>query len=126
MQNGAKVIGYVRISKTEAGRDALSLEAQEAKIRRECDYRGWELVEVVRDAGASGKTTDRPGFRRALDVVASGEAAGLVAARLDRVSRSVVDFGTVLAWFESAGASLVILDPDIDTSSASGCSSLTS
>ena len=36
------------------------------------------------------------------------------------MSRSVVDFGTLLAWFTEAKAALVILDPGIDTTTAAG------
>jgi DNA invertase Pin-like site-specific DNA recombinase len=40
--------------------------------------------------------------------------------KLDRLSRSVVDFGTLLEWFTEGGATLVALDLGIDTSSPGG------
>src|SRR5204863_10202181 len=60
------------------------------------------------------------GLRRALERIAAGEAGGLLAAKLDRLSRSVVDFGVLLEWFTEAGATLVALDLGLDTSTPGG------
>lgn len=114
-----KVIGYARKSVAENG-NGHSLDAQEETIRTEASRRGWEVVEVVRDDGHSGRDTHRPGLMRALAAVAAGDAEGVVAAKLDRISRSVVDFGTLLDWFRDADAALVALDVGVDTSSPAG------
>src|SRR4051794_5584393 len=95
-----KVIGYARVSLAEQAANGYSLAAQEDAIRAACVQRGWELLEVVRDEGASGKSLDRPGMTRALAMIASGDAQGLIVAKLDRLSRSVVDFATLLGWFQ--------------------------
>jgi len=50
----------------------------------------------------------------------AGEVTGLVVAKLDRISRSVVDFGNLLAFFEDAEATLVALDLGVDTSTPGG------
>jgi DNA invertase Pin-like site-specific DNA recombinase len=60
------------------------------------------------------------GIRLALEWIAAGEASGLIASRLDRLSRSVVDFGLLLEWFTEAGANLIALDLGIDTSTSGG------
>ena len=96
------------------------LDAQETAIRGECERRGWALREVVRDEGVSAKSLDRPGLREAMERIADGEAVGLIASKLDRLSRSVVDFGVLLDWFEGAGATLVALDLGLDTSTPGG------
>jgi hypothetical protein len=46
-----------------------------------------------------GTSLRRPGLHSALELIASGGADGLIASKLDRVSRSVIDFATLLAWF---------------------------
>ena len=104
------------------GRGSLypDLDAQETAIRGECERRGWALREVVRDEGVSAKSLDRPGLREAMERIADGEAVGLIASKLDRLSRSVVDFGVLLDWFEGAGATLVALDLGLDTSTPGG------
>lgn len=102
MNAGTVVLGYARVSTAEQAGDGYGLDAQEAAIREECERRGWALLEVVREEGASAKSLDRPALRHALERIAAGEASGLIAAKLDRLSRSVVDFGVLLEWFEEA------------------------
>jgi len=48
-------------------------------------------------------------------MIATVQADGLVAAKLDRLSRSLIDFTTILAWTKQ-DAALVVLDFDLDTS----------
>ena len=115
-----QLIGYVRVSTSEQAGSGLGLAAQEAKVRDAAERDGHQLVEVIADAGEHGTTLEGPGLRRALAMIAAGEADGLIAAKLDRVSRSVIDFATLLEWFNTARAALVILDPQIDTTTPSG------
>jgi DNA invertase Pin-like site-specific DNA recombinase len=120
MNSGTRVIGYCRVSTHEQAANGVGLDAQESAIRTECDLRGWLLVEVIRDEGVSGKSLERPGLAAALKRIAAGEADGLIVSKLDRLSRSVVDFGTLLEWFTEAEANLVALDLGIDTSTPGG------
>jgi DNA invertase Pin-like site-specific DNA recombinase len=115
-----RIIAYLRVSTTEQAESGLGLEAQEHAVRGEISKRKWELVELVRDEGESGKSLARPGIRHALERIAAGEADGLVVAKLDRLSRSVVDFGLLLEWFTEAEATLVALDLGVDTSTPGG------
>lgn len=115
-----RVIGYVRVSTIEQASSGLGLASQRSAIEAECARRGWTLVDLVADEGATGKTLDRPGLHEALARTAEGEASGLVVAKLDRVSRSVQDFAALLTWFERAGATFVALDLAVDTSTPSG------
>lgn len=120
MEAGTKVIGYVRVSTAEQAAGGHGLDAQESAIRHEVERRGWVLVRIARDEGASGKDTDRPGLLEALRDVRDGAASGLVVGKLDRLSRSVVDFGTILDHFNEWGATLVALDLGVDTSTPTG------
>jgi DNA invertase Pin-like site-specific DNA recombinase len=115
-----KIIGYCRVSTGRQARSGLGLEAQKARITDAATREGWEIVAWMVDRGETGKDTDRPEFREAVQMIADGEADGLVAAKLDRICRSVIDFAEVLAWFTSGGKTLAILDPAIDTSTSSG------
>lgn len=117
---GLRVFGYVRVSTIEQASSGAGIAAQTSALRRECEHRGWDLVEVIVDEGRTGKTLDRPGLTNALERIVAGEASGLVATKLDRLSRSVVGFSTLLQWFQDARATLVVLDPAIDTSTPSG------
>lgn len=114
------VLGYVRVSTTEQADSGLGLAAQEEAIRGHCARNGLELVAIVHDDGVSAKDMARPGLREALERIAAGEVSGLVAAKLDRLSRSVVDFANLMAWCDEADCALVALDMGIDTSTSSG------
>jgi len=111
---------YIRVSSTQQARSGLGLDAQRSAIEVAATREGWEIVSWHVDAGETGKNTDRPEFRNAVQVVADGSADGLVAAKLDRVARSVIDFAELLAWFTAGQRTLAILDPAIDTSTSSG------
>jgi len=115
-----KAIGYARVSTEGQAESGLGLEAQRDDIAAEVERRGWELLEVVEDAGESGGNGDRPGLRGALERIADGEADALVVAKLDRLSRSAVHTGQLLDWFKDAGATFVAPDLGVDTSTASG------
>jgi DNA invertase Pin-like site-specific DNA recombinase len=120
MNPGSPVLGYARVSTEDQAANGYGLDAQETAIRERCGASGWALIDVLRDEGESGRSLDRPGLHAALVAIAAGQADGLVVAKLDRLSRSVVDFGTLLDWFTDAGARLVALDVGIDTSTPGG------
>lgn len=110
-----RVLGYARCSTTDQ-----DLLPQEVAIRDACRHRGWELVEVLKEH-ASGKSTDgRPELERALVRLEAGEASGLVVAKLDRLTRSTVDFGRLLERLSRGSLNLVVVDFDIDTSTPMG------
>ena len=114
-------VGYVRTSTDEQANSGLGLAAQRAAIAQECEVRDWRLVDTYEDPAASGKTmSGRPGLAAALEAVETGQAATLVVAKLDRLSRSVHDFSGLLLRAERAGWSLVLLDLGVDTTSVMG------
>jgi len=115
-----RMVAYLRVSTEEQAEHGYGLDAQELEVRRAAEYRGWELVALERDEGLSGKSLQRPALLRALRAIAAGKADGLIVAKLDRLTRSVVDFGELLEWFEDARAALVALDVNVDTSTPAG------
>jgi DNA invertase Pin-like site-specific DNA recombinase len=97
------------------------LPAQKALVRAEADRRGWDLGRIYVDAGASGRSMrGRPALTEALEVLAEGDAGTLVVAKLDRLSRSVLDFAWILERSRVEGWALVALDLGVDTTSATG------
>lgn len=115
-----RLIAYSRVSTEEQADSGAGLAAQRTALDRAFEYEGWHLVEHIRDEGESGKDLDRPGLRRALELIAAGDADGIVVAKLDRLTRSVVDFGDLLEWFDVADATFVALDLRLDTSTPTG------
>lgn len=113
------VVGYIRVSTDEQGVSGLGLAAQRSAIEAEVERRGWRLVAIHEDT-LSGKTLNRPGVAAAISAVERGEAAALIVAKLDRLSRSLVDFAGLMARAQAAGWNLVALDLGIDLSTAAG------
>lgn len=114
------MIGYVRVSTEEQADSRAGLEAQRAAILAEAERRGWHLVEVIEDAGFSGKDLKRPGIAAALDALKAHRADALVVARLDRLSRSMLDFSGILDRAARERWALVALDLGVDTTTPSG------
>jgi DNA invertase Pin-like site-specific DNA recombinase len=114
-------IGYVRVSTEEQGVSGLGLAAQRKTIRGECGARGWPLRAIYTDAGASGKSLDgRPGLDEALGVVGRGDARVLVVAKLDRLARSVADFGALVRRAEKEGWAILACDVAVDMTTPTG------
>src|SRR3954471_14433360 len=117
-----RYLAYLRVSTSEQADSRAGIEAQRAAILAEAERRGWTeaSLEWIEDAGYSGKDTRRPGLRLALDVLKRGEAAGLVVAKMDRLSRSLLDFTTIMATAQRQGWALVALDCPVDPSTPAG------
>jgi DNA invertase Pin-like site-specific DNA recombinase len=114
MLPGKLVIGYVTVS-GRPGEDDASASA----IADWCARSGCELLEVMRDAD-EGPSLERPGLRSALQDIVAREATGLVINDLECLSHSIIDLGALMAWFRDGGATLIVLDLDIDTSTPEG------
>lgn len=117
------MLGYLRVSTEEQANSGLGLEAQRDTIQRYADAQGWEVVWYV-DEGLSAKSLDRPQLQAALDRLNATpkrrDVDGLIVAKLDRLSRSVVDFAGVLELARARRWSLIAIDLGVDTSTATG------
>src|SRR5437773_1253415 len=103
-----RTVGYVRVSLEKQADGGLSLEAQEARLRAYADLYGLNLVSVVSDAGASAKTLERPGLATALTMLETRQADALLVAKLDRLTRSVKDLGTLVDGYFASGKSALM------------------
>ncbi len=116
-----KVVGYTRVSTAEQARDGWTLAQQRKDIEAECARRGWELVAVIEDAGYTGRNEERPGLQRVLAMLASrGGPRAVVMARLDRLARSTKAVCGYLELSLRQRWSLVALDVQLDTTTATG------
>jgi DNA invertase Pin-like site-specific DNA recombinase len=115
-----QVLGYLRVSTEEQGGSGAGLEAQRRAIIAECARRDWSLVAIIEDAGVSGKDLKRPGIQEALRILQAGDAKALVAAKLDRLSRSMLDFTGLMATAQRQNWALVALDCAVDTTTPAG------
>lgn len=116
-----KVVGYTRVSTAEQASEGWTLAQQRADIVAECERRGWDLVEVVEDAGYTGRNEDRPGLQRVLRMLAlRGGPEAVVVSRLDRLARSTKAVCGYLEAGQRQRWSMVALDVALDTTTATG------
>lgn len=114
-----RVLGYLRVSTTEQATNGSGLDAQRAAIAAEAERRGWS-VRWIEDRGASAKDLRRSGIREALTLLAAGDADALAVAKLDRLSRSLLDFSGLVERSRQERWQIVALDLGVDTSTPSG------
>ena len=114
------MIGHVRVSTEEQADSRAGLQAQRAAILAEAERRGWRHVEIIEDAGYSGKDLKRPGIVEALEALHRRDASTLVVAKLDRLSRSMLDFSELMTRATREHWALVALDLGVDTTTPSG------
>jgi site-specific DNA recombinase len=114
-----RVVLYVRASTDD---QQITLETQRAKLAQYAALYDLVVVAVIEDAGESAKSLDRPGIQRALAMLKSGDADGLVVAKLDRLTRNVADWQSLIDDYfgERAGRQLFSVQDSIDTRTAAG------
>jgi DNA invertase Pin-like site-specific DNA recombinase len=115
-----RVIGYIRVSTDEQARSGAGLAAQRAAILSHARRKGWHVVDVIEDAGYSAKDLRRPGIQVALDALRHKRADTLVVAKLDRLSRSMLDFASIMERATKEHWALVALDLGVDTTTPAG------
>jgi DNA invertase Pin-like site-specific DNA recombinase len=115
-----RVLAYARVSTDEQADSRAGLEAQRAAMAAEARRRGWSIIDTIEDAGYSAKDLRRPGITRALEELRRGRADALVVAKLDRLSRSMIDFTGRMARATKESWALVALDMDVDTTTPAG------
>lgn len=104
-----------------------SLDAQresgEAYVRAMA-AEGWVCLPDRYDApphgGYSGGSVDRPALKRLLEDVDGGRIDVVVVAKVDRLSRSLLDFVTLMGRFEERGVSFVSTTQQFNTDASMG------
>jgi DNA invertase Pin-like site-specific DNA recombinase len=88
----SKAVGYIRVSSEEQATSGFGLATQEAAIRAFAESQGYELIEVVTDAGVSGATrpVERDGFKRVVTMAEEGAFSVLLVWKFDRLARQIV------------------------------------
>ncbi len=97
--------------------DSISIESQIEFCRYET--RG-ETYRVYQDKGYSGKNTDRPQFQTMLADLRSGRIQSVIVYKLDRMSRSILDFANLMEELQSYGVSFVSCTEKFDTATPMG------
>ena len=111
----------VRVSTEDQAREGFSLPEQEKRLRAMCEYKGYEIYDVYKDAGISAKTGNlRPEFERLLQDIRDKKVNTIVVLKLDRLTRSVYDMEGIMNFLEENDAYLDCANDDINTTNANG------
>ena len=98
-------------------KDSISIESQIEFCRHE--LKGGAAKEY-QDKGFSGKNTDRPQFQQLVRDIEAGMIARVVVYKLDRISRSILDFANMMELFQKHGVEFVSSTEKFDTSTPMG------
>jgi len=111
---------YCRVSTDRQAESGLGLDAQRSAIQGWARSQQIPLADIVWhvDAGRSGCTLDRPEMVLLLAQVGKGDR--VVVAKLDRLSRSLLDFAGLLQRSMKDGWSIVPLDLGVDLGTPTG------
>ena len=113
-------VGYVRVSTPGQASNGVSLDSQRARIEAWATANGYRLLAVHVENGLSGGRADnRPALQKALDAACRHKAA-IIVYSLSRLARSTRDTIEIADRLARAGADLVSLSEQIDTTSAAG------
>lgn len=95
-------------------------EACEAYIKSQ-KHEGWTLVEKqYNDGGFSGGTMDRPAFKELLSDIKKNKIDIVVVYKVDRLTRSLMDFAKIIEVFDAHQASFVSITQQFNTTTSMG------
>ena len=112
---------YIRVSTEDQVREGFSLPEQEKRLRAMCEYKGYEIYKVYKDAGISAKTGNhRPAFEELKEDIRNKKCNTIVVLKLDRLTRSVYDMENIMKFLDENNAYLDCANEEINTTNSSG------
>ena len=125
IKNKIRCAIYTRKSCEEGlEQDFNSLDAQreacEAYIKSQI-HEGWVLIEKeYNDGGYSGGTMERPAFKNLMQDVKDDKIDIVVVYKVDRLTRSLMDFSKIIEVFDKHEASFVSITQQFNTTTSMG------
>ena len=122
MSEEKKIAGiYIRVSTEDQAREGFSLPEQEKRLRAMCEFKGYEIYKIYKDAGISAKTGNhRPAFEELKEDIRKKKCNTIVVLKLDRLTRSVYDMEDIMKFLDENNAYLDCANDDINTTNANG------
>lgn len=99
-------------------KDSISIETQIELAKKECIPE--EGIEEYKDKGYSGKNTKRPEWQRMMRDVREGKISRIIVYRIDRFSRSLLDFSNAWEVMKEHGVDFISVNEKFDTSTPIG------
>lgn len=123
MSKGATICAlYTRVSsRNQMERDYNSLETQRERLEAYCRSQDNFIVHrVYEDGGFSGEKLDRPALKELLRDIRDGKINCVLAYKIDRLTRSVRDFHSLVDVFDRHGVKFISVTQNLDTQSPQG------
>lgn len=115
------VVGiYIRVSTDEQVQEGYSISAQRERLKAFCVAQNWTDYKFYIDEGISGRSTNRPQFKKLLEDIKNGSINVLLVYRLDRLTRSVRDLHETLDFLDKYNCVFRSATEIYDTSTAMG------
>ena len=98
--------------------DSISIETQIERCQSKLSE--GESYVIYQDNGYSGKDTDRPDYQRMMRAIKAGRIGKVIVYKLDRISRSMLDFQVMLKQFSEYDVGFISATESYDTTSIQG------
>ena len=104
-------------------KDSISIETQiDACLKMAAD--NTSQYRIYEDKGYSGSNTNRPKFEKMMDDISAGMISQVVVYKLDRISRSLLDFVQIYEAFRKHGVEFISCNERFDTGTPIGTAML--
>jgi len=120
MTNQFKVSIYIRVSTSKQANEGDSLDEQEKELKKFCEYKNYLIHKTHIEAGRSAKDTNRPEYQRLMKDIEAGKINAVVVKKLDRLSRSLLDFEGFMVTAQKHNVEFISLKENFDTTTAMG------
>ena len=111
---------YPRVSTEDQSKFGHSLDEQEDKLKKLCEFKDYEIYKVYREEGVSAKDTNRPKFQEMIEDMKLGKINKIIVYKLDRLTRSIKDLEMICTLLEEYNCSLESVAEEINTDTANG------
>ena len=113
------IVLYARKSVERENSISCDTQLEYCKSALRPDERNDEIISIV-DNGFSGGNVNRKGFQKMMKLVEQGRVSKVVVYRLDRISRSMLDFVNILQKFKDYNVKFLSSQEVFDTSTPYG------
>ena len=122
MEEQKKVIAglYPRVSTEDQSRFGHSLDEQEDRLKKLCEFKDYEIYKIYREEGVSAKDTNRPKFKEMIQDMKDGKINKIIVYKLDRLTRSIQDLENICKMLEEYNCDLESVAEEINTGNANG------
>ena len=113
------IILYARKSVERENSISCETQLEYCKMMVKPDERHEKIITLI-DNGFSGGNVNREGFQKMMKLIRKGRVSKVIVYKLDRISRSLVDFVQILQEFKDYNVEFVSSQESFDTSTPYG------